>query len=152
RQAYGIPGGGVLVSYAIGARDLEDGMAALRVVVGDREAGEFVAALSSNRRWALPDNPDAFLSGWTEVATPPGTWQVGVVLSDRERARGHGTTFTAIPAVDAGAGGALRLGDPILGRRESGLRWSRQRRSIPLNPTGAWRTNEEGVLDVEAYG
>jgi hypothetical protein len=151
-QGYGIAGGGVLVSYAIRARDLAGGAARVRVVVGNLADGEIVAALDTVRRWTLPANTDALVSGWTLVPTPPGDWRVGVVLSDTTGARGNGNAFDNIPAVPAVLAPGLRLSDPILGRENSGLRWSRLGRVVPLNPTGAWLRSEEATLSAEAYG
>ena len=151
-QSYGIAGGGVLVSYAIRARDLEGGLARLRIVAGSLADGEIVATIDTTRRWRSTANPDAFLSGWTVVDAPTGTWRVGVVLSDSARQRGNGASFDDVPVIPAVAASGLRLSDPILGRENSGLRWTRFGHSIPLNPTGAWLRSEEGILSAEAYG
>jgi hypothetical protein len=151
-QAYGVAGGGVLVSYAIRARDLADGSAKVRVVVGNLASGEIVAALDTVRRWTPPANTDALVSGWTLVPTPPGDWRVGVVLADTTGERGNGNAFDAVPAVAGATCTSLCLADPILGRETSGLRWSRLGHVVPLNPTGAWLRSEEGVLHAEVYG
>lgn len=151
-QTYGVAGGGVLVSYAIRARDLEGGRSKVRVVVGDLAAAEIVATLDTTRRWTIPANSDALVSGWLMLPTPPGSWRVGVVLSDSAGSRGHGTSFDNVPAIPTLVADGLRLSDPILGRENSGLRWTRMGRSIPLNPTGAWLRSEEGVLSAEVHG
>jgi hypothetical protein len=151
-QSYGIAGGGVLVSYAIRARDLESGVARLRIVAGSLADGEIIATTDTTRRWPPTDNPQAFVSGWTVVDAPPGTWRVGVVVSDSARQRGNGAAFDAVPAIAGATCTSLCLSDPILGRESSGLRWNRLGRSIPLNPTGAWLQSEEGVLSAEVYG
>jgi hypothetical protein len=151
-QSYGIAGGGVLVSYAIRARDLESGVARLRIVAGSLADGEIIAMTDTTRRWPPTDNPQAFVSGWTVVDAPPGTWRVGVVVSDSARQRGNGAAFDAVPVIAGEACRSLCLSDPILGRESSGLRWNGLGRSIPLNPTGAWLQSEEGVLSAEVYG
>jgi hypothetical protein len=151
-QSYGIAGGGVLVSYAVRARDLEGGLARLRIVAGSLADGQIVAAIESDRRWRATSNPDAFVAGWTMVDAPVGTWHLGVVLSDSARQRGSGSVFEQVPVIAGTGCTTLCLSDPILGRESSGLRWNRLGRSIPLNPTGAWLRSEEGVLSAEVYG
>lgn len=151
-QSYGIAGGGVLVSFAIRARELEGGMARLRIAAGSPADGEIVGTVDTVRHWALPADPDALVSGWAMVEAPQGSWRVGVVLSDSARQRGNGSAFDNVPVVASSACRSLCLSDPILGREASGLRWTRLGRSVPLNPTGAWRRDEEGVLSAEVYG
>ncbi len=151
-QAYGIPGGGVLVSYAIPVDQLGDTRSTtLRAVIGDA-AGEIVVAVDSIRRWPLGTTADqSYLNGFTVLQTPPGNWQVGIVLSDSTGERGHGARFLSVPAIAVG-GTQLALSDPIIGRENSGLTWGHNGASISLNPTGAWLATEAGVLSVEAYG
>jgi len=150
-QAYGVPGGGVLVAYAIRASALTGGVAQVRVMVGDPKGGAIVSVLDTARQYRASTNPDAFIAGWVEVPSPIGDWQVNLVLADSARVRGFGARFDGVPVV-AAVGSALRLGDPILGRPASGLRWSRRGQAIPLNPTGAWRRDEEAALSVEVFG
>lgn len=150
-QAYGVPGGGVLVAYAIRASELAGGVAQVRVMVGDPARGTIVSVLDTARQYRESTNPDAFIAGWVEVPSPIGDWQVNLVLADSARTRGFGSRFDAVPVVSE-AGAALRLSDPILGRPASGLRWGRHGQAIPLNPTGAWRRDEEATLTVEAFG
>jgi hypothetical protein len=150
-QAYGIPGGGVLVAYAIRASTLAGGVAQVQVIVGDPSRGTIVSVLDTVRRYRESSNPDAFVAGWVEVPSPVGDWQVNLVLADSARTRGFGSRFDGVPVVSQ-VGAALRLGDPILGRPASGLRWSRHGQAVPLNPTGAWRRNEEATLSVEVFG
>ena len=151
-QSYGIAGGGVLVSYAIRARDLEPTLARLRMVIGSLATGEIVAALDTVRRWPATNRPDAFVTGWTVVDAPVGTWRVGLVLSDSARQRGNGSAFENVPVIAGDACTSLCLSDLILGREGSGLRWNRFGQGVPLNPTGAWLQSEEAVLSAELYG
>ena len=151
-QSYGIAGGGVLVSYAIRARDLAGGLARQRIVIGGLANGEVVAAVDTLRRWPVTTQPNAFVTGWRVIDAPTGHWRVGVVISDSTRERGHGSVFDPVPVIAGIACTELCLSDLILGREASGLRWSRFGQVVPLNPTGAWLQNEEGVLTAELYG
>jgi hypothetical protein len=148
-QAYGIPGGGVLVSYAINATELQAYEASVRIVVGDTSG--VASAVDTTRRWARVAGDDKILTGWTFVPTNPGSWRVGVVLADLGRVAGFGIAVNHVPAIDT-LRGALSLSDVILGREASGLTWSGQGRPIVLNPTGAWGQDEHAVLNAEVFG
>jgi hypothetical protein len=150
-QAYGVAGGEVLVSYAIRASDLADGAARIRIVAGDLARGTVVNSVESERRWTIPEGAAGFVAGWTVLPVPVGSWRIGVVLADAAGERGNGVAFDRVPVV-GGAGGALRMSDPIVGRVGSGLRWSGRGATVPLNPTGAWQRGEPGELHVEVLG
>jgi hypothetical protein len=156
-QAYGIPGGGVLVVYAMPLARLgaagDRVTTTLRVVVGDSAAGEIVTSTDTTRRWQLPREitDEMYASGYLTVPVPVGSWRVGVFVADSARTVGSGRTIRDVPVIAPAAPG-LQLGDPILGREASGLVWMYRGRAVPLNPTGAWRLDEPGVLTVMATG
>ena len=162
-QAYGIPDVGVLVVFAVPARDIVPDArqrtavtsfaARLRIVAGDSARGTFGAALDTTRSWQLAGPPDdkTLLTGFVLVPAPAGTWSVSVVMSDIGRHAGSGERIRDVP-VAAFDGKALRLGDPILGSPESGLAWNHGGERIPLNPRNAWRPDELSVLSYQVDG
>lgn len=162
-QAYGIHDVGLLVVFAIPARDLVPDAtrriattafdARLRIVAGDSARGEFAAALDTTRSWKLAAPPEdkTYLTGYVVVPAAAGTWSVAVVLSDLARRAGSGERIRDIPVV-AFDGKALRLSDPILGSAESGLTWNHDGDRIPLNPRNAWRPDELAVLSYQVDG
>jgi hypothetical protein len=162
-QAYGIPDEGLLVVFAIPARDLVPDAkqrtvtttfgARLRIVAGDSARGEFAAALDTTRNWtfAAPPEDKTYLTGYVVVPAGTGTWSVAVILSDLARRGGSGERIRDVPVV-AFDGSTLRLGDPILGSNESGLAWNHDGNHVPLNPRNAWRPDELAVLSYQVDG
>ncbi|MEO5798900.1 MAG: hypothetical protein ABIZ70_05320 [Gemmatimonadales bacterium] len=162
-QGYGIPGGGVLAVVAIPAdrlvpkgaiRDtLREYVAHIRVVVGDSANGRILGTLDTIQRWHVPRTlgEGEWLAAWFEVAAAPGNWDVAIVANDTANTSGGGIRILGVP-VAAFDGQTLRVGDPILGREESGLKWRRNSEIVPLNPTGAWRRNEAAILTYEVDG
>jgi hypothetical protein len=162
-QSYGIPGRGILAVIAIPAdrlvpkgsvRDTLSRYAAhLRIVVGDSASGRIVGSLDTVRTWRVARKLGAgeWLSTWLEIDAPPGNWDVAVVADDTASTVGGGTRITGVPVADFD-GKTLRIGDPILGRGNSGLRWQRAGEPVPLNPTGTWRLDEPATLFYEVDG
>jgi hypothetical protein len=162
-QAYGVPDVGLLVVFAVPARDLLPDVrqrvsatsfgARLRIVAGDSARGEFAAALDTTRSWKLAAPPDdkTYLTGYVVVPAATGAWSVAVVLSDLARRAGSGERIRNVPVV-AFDGKALQLSDPILGSNESGLTWNHDGDRIPLNPRNAWRPDELAVLSYQLDG
>ena len=162
-QAYGIPDAGVLVVFALPARDLlpdarQRAMATafaarLRVVAGDSTRGEFAAVLDTTRTWTLPAPPteQSELTGFVLVPARVGTWSVAVVLSDLARRAGSGERVAGIP-VPSFDGKSLALSDLILGSPDGGLAWTHDGERIPLNPRNAWRPDELAVITYQLDG
>lgn len=162
-QAYGIAGGGVLVVIAVPVSKLKaegkdrDGLyrysARLRVVVGDTARGVIVGTLDTLRSWSLKQQPksDAYLSSWTVVPVPTGTWQVNVVVADSARRSGTGERFGEVPVV-ALDGRSFRISDPVLGRIGGGLVWQHDGQDVPLNPMGGWHKDDPASLVYQLDG
>lgn len=162
-QSYGIGGGGVLAVIAVPAdklvpkgsvRDtLREYTAHIRVVVGDSANGRILGTLDTIQRWRVPRTvgEGEWLSAWYVVDAAPGNWDVAMLANDTANTAGGGIRILGvpIPVFDAST---LRLGDPILGREESGLKWRRRGEAVPLNPTGAWRKSEAAILSYEVDG
>ena len=162
-QAYGIPGRGVLAVIAIpldrlapkqADRDTLNSYAAhVRVMVGDSATGQVVGSLDTVRTWSVSRKPGTgvWLSAWFEVTAPPGNWDVAVLANDTTSTLGGGRRIDDVPVANFD-GQTLRMSDLILGRESSGLRWRQSGQPVPLNPTGAWRRNEDATLSYEVDG
>jgi len=90
------------------------------------------------------------LSGYVELAVPPGLYRVGTALFQ--------------PGADVGGavlrdsldlrlpGGGLYLSDLVLGRDGSGLGWTYRGGRVPLNPLGAFPRGEAAEVFYELSG
>lgn len=153
-QAYGVPGGGVLVVTSVPVERLvpdakvRDTTRALSVrmrsLVGDSAKGVIVGVLDTVRSWhtATSPLPGSQVSSWTFVPSPTGVWSVDVVVSSVGRRSGTGRMLRDVPVIALG-GTTLTLSDLILGRAGSGLSWKNgEGLLVELNPTGAWRKSD----------
>lgn len=163
-QAYGIPGGGVLVVTSVPVerlvpdakvRDTTRTLTVrMRSLIGDSVKGVIVAVLDTVRTWPISTSPlpGSHVSSWTFVPSPTGVWSVDVVVSSIGRRSGTGRMLRDVPVIALGAT-TLTLSDPILGRAGSGLTWKNGRGVlVELNPTGAWRKSDVAVLNYTIAG
>lgn len=161
-QAYGVVGGGVLLTLALPAAALlpanppQSQLAIAsrwRAVIGDASSGRIVATLDTVRRWriAVPPAGGSYLSAYAEVAVPPGNYTVTMIAGDTLHQVGAGGRIDAVPVIPLD-GAALRLGDPILGRSGSGVTWRHGNANVSLNPTNAWTREDEAPLHYELDG
>jgi len=163
-QAYGVPGGGVLVVTSVPVerlvpdakvRDTTRTLGVrMRSLVGDSAKGVIVGVLDTLRTWHISTSPlpGSQVSSWTFVPSPTGVWSVDVVVSSIGRRSGTGRMLRDVPVIALG-GTTLTLSDPILGRAGSGLSWkSSGGLLVELNPTGAWRKSDVAILNYTITG
>ena len=163
-QAYGVPGGGVLVVTSVPVerlvpdakvRDTTRTLGVrLRSLVGDSAKGVIVGVLDTVRTWptSAPPLPGSHVSSWTLLPSPTGVWSVDVVVSSVDHRAGTGRMLRDVPVISLGAP-TLTLSDLILGRAGSGLSWKNARGIlVELNPTGAWRKSDVAVLNYTIAG
>ena len=163
-QAYGVPGGGVLVVTSVPVeklvpdakvRDITRTLGIrLRSLIGDSAKGVIVGMLDTVRtsHIAASPLPGSQVSSWILVPSPVGVWSVDVVVSSLGGRAGTGRMLGEVPVIALGAT-TLTLGDPILGRTGSGLVWKNARGVlVELNPTGAWRKSDVAVLHYTIAG
>ncbi len=159
-QAYGISADHILVVVSVPWQQLADGTSPsdpgtllLRVRMSlANGAGESVS-VDTVRRLQLRSAPEpgAYVSMMFEVPVTPGTWMVGIVASDTATSIGGGARVRSVHALNLGAP-QLQVSDPILGRPASGLSWTFNGTTIPLNPAGAWRRQELSTLHYRVGG
>jgi hypothetical protein len=151
--------GRALLSYAIPQRALEadtllDGRVltrvALRVVAAERSTGRIIEMDSVRRviteaNVGLRDN----MTGWLEVALPPGTWDVAVRGQQPDDSLGH---FAQHRTVVVPEGTALGMSDIVVGRPGSNPPWPAAGEPFPLNALGAWATGETVDWYAEVWG
>lgn len=160
-QAYGIAGGGVLVTMALPVEGLRSGKgiaggaasATWRVVVGDAATGRIVATLDTVRRWRVDGSVKngSYLSAYALLPTPPGEYTVTMVAGDSAHRVGAGGRVAPVSVIPQD-GRVLGLSDPILGRTGSGDTWQRAGGPVSLNPTNAWTREDEAPLYYELDG
>lgn len=160
-QAYGIAGGGVLVTMALPVEGLRSGkgiadgaaFATWRAVVGDAATGRIVATLDTVRRWGVDPSVKngSYLSAYAVLPTPPGDYVVTMVAGDSAKRVGTGGRLVNVPVIPRD-GATLRLSDPILGRLGSGVTWQHAGDAVSLNPTNAWSRDDEAPLYYEIDG
>jgi hypothetical protein len=97
----------------------------------------------------IPVRPDSlregeWLTGLLTLPVPAGTWQVGVAFFQEDGRRGGAVQVKGV-RLD---GGAITLGDLILGREDATLRWD----GLPLNPLGTWRRGSVLTLAADLRG
>ncbi len=160
-QAYGIPGGGVLVVAALPIDQLpasetasgaRRATTAWRVVVGD-PSGRIVVARDTIRSWNIPAGTPkgGLVTAYWTVLVPPGDYSVAVVIGDTLHARGASSRIEGVPVISTN-GKAFRLSDPILGKTGSGLSFMHEGRAIALNPVNVWGRDDEAPLQFELDG
>ncbi len=160
-QAYGIAGGGVLVTMALPVEGLRSGKgiadgatsATWRVVVGDATTGRIVATLDTVRRWRVDGSVKngSYLSAYALLPTPPGEYVVTMVAGDSAKRVGTGGRLVNVPVISRDDA-TLQLSDPILGRLGSGVTWQHGGEGVSLNPTNAWSRDDEAPLYYELAG
>lgn len=163
-QAYGIPGGGMLVVTSVPVERLVPSAKVrdttrmlgvrLRSSVGDSAKGVIVAGLDTVRTWptAAPPLPGSQVSSWALVPSPTGVWSIDIVVSSMGGRAGTGRMLREVPVIALDAP-TLTVSDPILGRKGSGLTWKNARGIlVELNPTGAWRKSDVAVLNYTLVG
>lgn len=162
-QVYGVAGGRLLIVLSLPADEVFEAKAAsgspsivgVRIKVSARQHGttEGLVTLDTIRylRATKPNTRNSYLSLLTEIPVPIGLWDVTVVASDEGGDRGGGSRVADVPVVAFGRE-QLALGDPILGRGGSGLKWDHEGQLVALNPTGAWHRNEPAILYYELGG
>ena len=91
------------------------------------------------------------LTGFVELAVPPGEYRAKMMIADTADSIGDGWALSDLPA-PALDGPALTLSDPILGRGGSGLSWVRPDGTIPLNPLNEYPKGSTAVLSYEVGG
>lgn len=156
----GVDGSGrALLSYAVPQRALEadtllDGRVltrvALRVVAAERGSGRIIE-MDSVRRVITEANASQRdnMTGWLEVALPPGTWDVAVRGQQPGDSLGH---FAQHRAVVVPNGTALGMSDIVVGRSGSNPPWPTAGGPFPLNALGAWATGETVDWYAEVWG
>jgi hypothetical protein len=151
--------GRALLSYAIPQRALEadtllDGRVltrvALRVVAAERGTGRIIE-MDSVRRVITEANAGQRdnMTGWLEVALPPGTWDVAVRGQQPGDSLGH---FAQHRGVVIPQGTALGMSDIVVGRPGSNPPWLAAGEPFPLNALGAWATGESVDWYAEVWG
>lgn len=151
--------GRVLLSFAIPQRALEadtllDGRVltrvALRVVAAERGTGRIIE-MDSVRRVITEANAGQRdnMTGWLEVALPPGTWDVAVRGQQPGDSLGH---FAQHRAVVVPEGAALGMSDIVVGRPGSNPPWPAAGEPFPLNALGAWASGETVDWYAEVWG
>ncbi len=151
--------GRALLSYAIPQRALVadtllDGRVltrvALRVVAAERGTGRIIE-MDSVRRVITEANVGQRdnMTGWLEVALPPGTWDVAVRGQQPGDSLGH---FAQHRAVVVPEGTALGMSDIVVGRPGSNPPWSAAGEPFPLNALGAWASGETVDWYTEVWG
>lgn len=74
------------------------------------------------------------LTGFSVLTVPPGDYRAKVMIADSADSIGGAWALADLPA-PALDDPTLTLSDPILGREGSGLTWTREDGTIPLNPS-----------------
>ncbi|HEY4321998.1 MAG TPA: hypothetical protein VGM77_12575 [Gemmatimonadales bacterium] len=156
-QAFGIPGEGALVVFAVPARRLDPKAvsafaARIRIVIGDPLTGAFASVIDTVRQWTLksPVNDDTQLTGYLLVPTPPGTWTVNGVISDPLRHAGTGRQVLAVSTKPFDQ--SFQLSDLILGAPDGDLSWFHGGEPIPLNPRDRWRRGDVATISYTVDG
>src|SRR5690606_19968604 len=89
------------------------------------------------------------VTGWLEVALPPGTWDVAVRGQQPGDSLGH---FAQHRAVVVPGGTTLGISDIVVGRPGSNPPWPAAGEPFPLNALGAWATGDTVDWYAEVWG
>jgi hypothetical protein len=109
-------------------------------------------ALDSVRQFLTPDSlgRGSHLTGYVELAVPPGSYRVGTALFQPGPDVGGAVLRDGIDLRLPPSG--LYLSDLLLGREGSGLGWNYRGERIPLNPLGAFSRSESAAVFYEVSG
>lgn len=136
------PGGGPGVVYPVH----------IRLIALDRENGMVIRRLDTTRMFLTPEplRDDQHLTGYVELAVPPGRYQVRTLITAPgvDAATGMGRDSVEIPP----ARNELVISDLILGRQSGGLAWRYGGEVVTLNPLDSYRKGGEADLFYEIGG